>query len=203
MTKHFWRLLGWRRLMLPGFEQWLNVWQKEYIGTKDINPDDLVKIFLCLARSYMSGKPVCHVLTCSVSLQLQILAGLSYTATEFYVHPIVFHDIKSVTQPIRLAVFSVSRRSHAWPGSDVLLAASIFVVNATGPWETLSSSLTVLLLLHGASQRWGGEHRRRMSLREQQQQSLRGREAGLSARELGKRHGWERKDLWQVGQRKG
>lgn len=71
--------------------------------------------------------------------------GLSYTGAEFYVHIVVFYNIKSITQPVCLAVFSVGHRSHARCGSDVLLAARIPVVRAAGPCETLSSLLTVML----------------------------------------------------------
>lgn len=84
-----------------------------------------------------------HVHT--VSLQLRVLVGLSYTGAEFYVHIVVFYNIKSITQPVCLAVFSVGHRSHARCGSDVLLAARIPVVRAAGPCETLSSLLTVML----------------------------------------------------------
>lgn len=51
-----------------------------------------------------------------------MLAGLPYTAKEFYIYPVAFHNTGSVTQPACVAVLSVSSRTvlrHP-PGSQDL-----------------------------------------------------------------------------------
>lgn len=112
-------------------------------------------------------------------------------------HPVKDYNIKSIIQAICSAVFSLSCRSHAWFGSDVLL----------DPCGKCCKALqNPVLFAHcddpfATSGRWGREGRR-MSWLGQRLQNSREREAGTSARELRKRHGRERKNLWQVGQRK-
>lgn len=50
---------AWRGLMLPRFERWLNIWQKDDTGAKGIPSYHLVKVFLYLASLPTYERPVC------------------------------------------------------------------------------------------------------------------------------------------------